>query len=286
MTVEKIDLYDYFGVERPQGAKGYLTTYVRYRSPEFCIGRLRPAMLVIPGGGYAMVSDREGEPVAMAYLEKGYNAFVLDYSVNPVRYPAQLIEACMAMAYIRENAETYAIDNNHVAAIGFSAGGHLCGMLATLTEEKVVKEVLGERGAKCKPDAVVLSYPVIKYGENMHKGSFDNLCGDDESLKDYLSLEKRVNKDSSPAFIWCSADDTCVPAENSLVMAAAYKKHKIPFELHIYRSAIHGASVATKEIVAANYPEEVINGYVNPHVAKWVELSAEFLSELGFGIII
>lgn len=286
MTIEKIDLYEYFGVERPQGAKGYLTTYVRYCSPEFCIGRLRPAMLVIPGGGYQIVSDREGEPVAMDYLEKGYNAFILDYSVNPVRYPAQLIEACMAMAYIRENAERYAIDNNHVAAIGFSAGGHLCGMLATITEEKVVKDVLGERGVNCKPDAVVLSYPVIKYGENMHKGSFDNLCGDDESLKEYLSLEKRVNKDSSPAFIWCSANDNCVPSENSLVMAEVYKKYNIPFELHVFRDAVHGVSIATKEIIAGNYSKELISKYVSAHVAKWVELSTEFLSELGFGIII
>ena len=273
MTVEKIDLYEYFGVEKPQGAKAFLTSYVRYQSPEFCNGRLRPAMLVIPGGGYAMISDREGEPVALAYLEKGYNAFVLDYSVAPTEYPSQLLEGCMAMAYIKENAEKLNIDKNHVAAIGFSAGGHLCGMLATLTGEKTVKDCLGEHSVNCRPDAVVLAYPVIKYGDEMHKGSFDNLCGDDESLKKYLSLEKRV-------------DDNCVPAENSLVMAEAYKNHKIPFELHIYRSAIHGASVATKEIVAANYPKEVINGYVKPHVAKWVETSLEFLSELGFDIII
>ena len=87
MQTEKIDLYEYFGVKRPENGSGYLTTYVHDVSREVNIDRKSPAMLVIPGGGYAMVSFREDEPVALKYLSYGYNAFVLNYSVAPVRYP-------------------------------------------------------------------------------------------------------------------------------------------------------------------------------------------------------
>ena len=86
MENEVIDLYKYFNIKRENGAKGYLTTFIHQNSPEFTSTRIRPAMLVIPGGGYAMCSDREAEPIAISFLEKGYNSFVLNYSVAPVSF--------------------------------------------------------------------------------------------------------------------------------------------------------------------------------------------------------
>ena len=238
MLTKRIDLYAHYGIKRPENALGYLNTYVYDQPDEYCKGRLRPTMLVLPGGGYAFLSDREKEPVAVTYLQRGYNAFTLEYSIVPVKYPAQLLEGCMAVAYIKEHANEFHIDKNHVAAIGFSAGGHLCGMLATLYGEKVVRDTLGEHAKMARPDAVILSYPVISSGKRGHAESFVNLCGDDKALIETLSLEKRVTADSVPAFIWCTVDDQLVP-----------------------------------------------HAYANPHVAKWVDASAEFLAELGFGII-
>ena len=66
-------------------------------------------------------SDREKECIAFTFLAQGFCAFALEYSVSPVHYPAQLIEGCMAMAYIRENAAEFRIDENHVSVVGFSA---------------------------------------------------------------------------------------------------------------------------------------------------------------------
>ena len=45
----------------------------------------RPAVMVIPGGGYAMCSDGEAEIVAYPYLAAGFHAFVLRYSVGEHR---------------------------------------------------------------------------------------------------------------------------------------------------------------------------------------------------------
>jgi len=191
MKVERIDLYAHFNIKRPEGGAGYLNTYVLDSIYE---KRIRPAMLVIAGGGYRYVSDREKEPIALKYLEQGYNAFTLEYSVAPVTFPASLIEACMSMIYIRENAEELQIDKDHIAAIGFSAGGHLLGSLSTMYNINEVVSVLGkERAELARPDASVFSYPVITAFDHPHIGSFINLTGGKEEMYESLCIEKRIN---------------------------------------------------------------------------------------------
>ncbi|MBE7086796.1 MAG: alpha/beta hydrolase [Clostridiales bacterium] len=276
MHSERIDLYEYFGLTRPEHGEGYLNTYIQYDTCQEGIKRIRPAILVIAGGGYGAVADREKEPVALAYMNNGFNAFSLDYSIAPVKYPSQLIEACMAMAYIKENADKYYVDKDMVAAIGFSAGGHLCGMLATLNAEQVVKDALGERAKLCRPDAVVLSYAVLTSGGKAHRGSFHNLCGGNEELVKYLSLEYKVTESCPPAFIWCTADDNIVPSENSLYMAMAYKKANVPFELHVFDNGPHGLSLAQLKTALPNRPD-----LINTHVENWFVLSCQWLENRG-----
>ena len=107
----------------------YLEAYIADKTEGFT----RNAILVIPGGGYGSVcSDREGEPIAMAFMPYGYNAFVLHYSVASVNkrtFPSQLIEASKAMKHIKDNAKEYNIDPERVFVTGFSAGGHLAATL-------------------------------------------------------------------------------------------------------------------------------------------------------------
>lgn len=273
MFCSKIDLYEYFNIARPQNADGYLNVYVQEKST-FSEGRVRPAMLVVPGGGYGIVSAREKEQVALQYVADGYNAYTLEYSVSDgISYPYQLIEGCMAMAYIRENAETQCTDKNHVGAIGFSAGGHLVGMLATLFDQAVVKEFLKDRADLVRPDAVVLSYPVITSNEFAHRDSLLRISGNDAEKEKFLSLENRVTEKSSPAFIWSTVQDTAVPCENSLLMASAYRKAKVPFELHILEYGNHGLSLATQEVCSPL-----------PYVSKWYSLAKEWLDAHGFKI--
>ena len=276
MEIKKINLYDYFGVEKPESLTtgGVLTCYLREVSDEYSENKVRPAMLVIPGGGYGFCSDRENEPIALEFLSKGFNVFSLIYSIkgnSDVEYPYQLLEGCMAIAYIRENAEKFSVNSQQICSIGFSAGGHLCAMLATLTGEQVVKDFLKDKASLCRPDAVILSYPVITWGEYAHVGSFKNLCGQREDLFESLSLEKRVNKDSVPAFIWSTDEDASVPCENSLQMALAYRKAKVPMELHIFAKGQHGLSLATSEVKTPA-----------PSVAVWIDLAITWLTSRGF----
>ena len=280
MEVFTIDLYKEFGLEKPEGARGFLTAFIPKRYADISLNRKRPAMLIIPGGGYAFTSKREQEPVAFKYLQQGYACFILEYSVAPVRYPWAHIEASMAVAYIRQNQEFFGI--NDIAAVGFSAGGHLLGCLATLFNSPAL-DVLKDKKALVKPDACLFIYPVIIYGDKMHAGSFDFLCGDNEELKNSLSIEKCVTKDSVPCYIAHTFGDTCVPVKNALALASAYEEAGVPFSLHIFEKGNHGMSVNDVTCDSITNLESRKDGAASNYTA-WVEESIIWLKERGFKV--
>lgn len=281
MLLERIDLYKYYGLKRKKGALGYLNTYIAENSPELNLKRKRPAMIVLPGGGYQMLSDREKEPIAIKFLEKGYSSFTLEYSVKTLGFPTQLIETAMAVAYIRENAENFFVDREHIAVVGFSAGGHLAATIATLYNDDAVKKTLGEYASLARPDAVILGYPVITSDPKYwHESSILTVAAGKKSLIQKLSIEKRVSQDSVPAFIWHTKEDGAVPVFNSISLASAYAEHGVPFELHVFERGPHGMSLATIETSASDQ-----NKLCSKNVAIWPELADNWLKSRGFIII-
>jgi len=280
MILQKIDLYEYFNVRRPQNGEGYLYSYIANNSREIDVDRKHPAMLVLPGGGYAATSDREAEPIALAYCAKGFNAFVLRYSVAPVRHPYQLAESVMAMNYLRTNSDSLQIDPDMIAAVGFSAGGHLCAMLGSICDDKDVSGIFNST-TNARPNAIVLGYPVITSGPKANMGSFDNLCGkDNEELIKRLDIYNLINDKSAPAFIWSTNNDTCVPCRNALLAALAYDNADVPFSLHIWGKGEHGLSLCTPVVYANDKP--LVNA--TQSVNEWVDLSVEWLAEQGIKI--
>ncbi len=277
MRAERIDLYRHFNLKRESGSGGYLDVYAPFEVAGIK-PKLRPAMLVIAGGAYTFISQRESAPVAVKYVANGYCAFVLNYSVNTA-YPVPLVEACMAVAYIRENASKYRVDKNLVAAIGFSAGGHLATMLANIYDEKEVFEKLGNKTQMAKFNAVVLSYPVVTMGQFAHEISRDIITGNNPDLYEKLSMEKRVTANSVPAFIWHTFEDNCVPVENSLMLAEAYRRANVPLSLHIFEKGWHGMSLCNEEVNDRTEDEVKLE-----HVGKWFELSLDLLKARGFSV--
>ena len=234
----------------------------------------RDAMLVIPGGGYGCVCDnREGEPIAMAYNALNYNCFVLHYTVNPhgekdesKNFPTQLIEASLAMKYIRENAERYYVNPDRVFCVGFSAGGHLAGSLATMWHIPQVVNAIGRDDGINKPTAAVICYGVLSANAYRHAGSYVNLAGgtpDDETLA-MLSIVNHVDEKTSPCFLYHTMLDSVVPVQNSIEMAHTLADKKIPFSLHIYTKGEHGSALCNDITDSCG---------ASTDAAKWVEMS-------------
>ena len=271
MICERIYLYD-------DNDKVYLDTYIPYTESK----ALRKAMLVLPGGGYGICWWGEGEPVARQFMTADYCAFVLKYSVKtdifrPSGVPAPLIDASRAVAHIKRNADKYGIDPEKIAVVGFSAGGHLAATLGTMWHYDFVEREAEIEHGENKVAAMILGYPVISSNpECGHIGSFNNLLTrpgetkpSDKDLRFY-SVENQVSDKTVPAFIWHTAADNGVSVRNSLVMAEALSRNKIPFEMHIFPEGPHGRSIATRDI----FPDD---GPYLEHIAEWVDLAKKWL---------
>lgn len=277
MDVRFIDLYQHFGLAPPPDAQGTLTVW-HYGTPARIGGRrTRPGILILPGGGYRRTSDREAEPVALRFAALGYIPFVLRYSCAPHSFPVSLREAALAMRYIRENSRALDVDPHMVAAMGFSAGGHLCGTLGTLYDGEEVADI--GPAELLRPDALGLCYPVAVSWGRTHEESFENVSGGDGALRERLSLEKLVRRDMPPVFLWHTRQDGSVPCRNSLVLACALEEAGVDFAFHLYYKGGHGLSNADETV----YPAGAVPP-VSWDVPGWLESMARFFGEKGLKI--
>ena len=234
--------------------------------------KLRPGVLVLPGSGYRQCSPREAEALALRFNASGYHAFVLWYSCAPRRHPVPILDCCRAFTIIRQHAPGWKLDPQKLGIMGFSAGGHLA-LSSALFYGREFAVLPGIDPSLCRPDALMLCYPVISSGEFAHKGSFSLLLGDnpDPALLELLSLEKQVTSSLPPVFLWHTYADESVPVENSLLLAAALRRAGIPLEMHIFPEGKHGLSLATSETEAGDPKNN------NPHAAQWFRLCENWL---------
>lgn len=231
-----------------------LTGYVHEKSREYPYLDTRPAVLVFPGGGYRFCSDREADPVALGYARHGFHAFILRYTTTescPVEqvFQTALSEAEEALSYLRDNAETLGIEPNHIATVGFSAGGHLSAALSLV--------------GRMKADAMVLCY-----------GAFT------EAMNEGLGIQSpdilaSINGQTPPTFLFTTQGDTTVPCTETLRFTLALAENKVPFESHTFLTGDHGLSMADETCCKGSQ--------INPDVAEWHDWSVRFLRRIWSG---
>lgn len=224
--------------------------------------KIRPALVICPGGAYRWRSPREKDPPALEFLSMGYQVFILEYACGEEAGAYRpLRQLARAVCHLRENSTAWRIDPSKIAVLGFSAGGHLAASLGAFWNDP---ELALPRTAR--PDALILCYPVVSTGAYAHEESARWVSGGDESVRRKLHLPDAVTPDFPPTFLWHGGEDTSVPAENSLLLAARLRENAVPVEYHLFETGSHGISTCTREVET---PDEVCRAWL-PLCKTWL----------------
>ena len=239
-------------------------------------GENRAAFIVLPGGAYFALSDREGAEVAEYFAYKGFAAFVLRYStmhpafdkphtpINPhTVFPEPMLELASAIKLIRENSVNFGVDANKICIMGFSAGGHLAANYANEWTCEYISSALGCEKDDIKPNCSILCYGATKLhraSKTMNLAVFGSCDGLSDDMLSRYSAAGNVNRDTPPTFIWHTATDNMVNVSQSVEMATALAEEGISYELHIFSEGNHAMGLSE------NLPAE-----------PWKELAISFI---------
>jgi len=224
------------------------------------------AVIICPGGGYGtLVKDAEGHGIAAWLNRHGITGVVLEYRLPAGRHLVPLLDAQRAIRTTRSKAKDWEIDPARIGIMGFSAGGHLATSAGTHFDDGDSAAPDASSRVSCRPDFLILVYPVVMMGEKTHRGCMNNLFGKDPSPKtvELFSNDKQVTADTPPAFLAHALDDKVVPPEHSRAFYEALRAKKIAAEYLELPSGGHG-----------------LNGYRGPMWDAWQEKSLAWLAAL------
>ena len=270
MIHEKINLKDYYNA-LPNDC--ILEVYALDNKEGLSDGKLRNSVLLLPGGGYHVISFREGEVTALRLIGHDIPTFILHYSIgDKIKYPVPLIEVFASLDYIRRNYEKYHINKNGISVCGFSAGGHLAGLASCNHTNKEYSDLLGIDINNMKINGCILGYPVISY-EYKDNESFEAVSSGDKDLAKKLSIEKLANKDFPKTFIVHTTEDDDVLVQNSLVLAKKLTDLGVFLEMHIYPKGLHGMSLSDSSVYKIEENEDM------KYNSNWVDLAIHFIKK-------
>ena len=225
----------------------------------------RPLIVVCPGGGYTHFGRYEGLPVARRFNELGFHAVVLEYRIKPTRFPEPVQDLLRAIRIVRKNAGTWHVISDQIAALGFSAGGHLAASAAVYHDS--VDSAAGDEADKfsARPDALVLCYAALSAKAPWgNPGLTRTLSGgeeEDPAIRDAVSIDEHVTPGFPPSFLWQTATDDAVNCLTAVDFAKRLWAVKVKAALHIFPEGPHGTGLAEKL----------------PDACHWPELAADFL---------
>ncbi len=237
----------------------------------------RPAVIICPGGGYLSLAEDEAEYVALQFLAKGYQAFVLNYSIGApyASFPAPFLDLAAAVLMVRERSPRYTINPNMIAVLGLSTGGHVASILGTLWHTSLFPDKLA------RPDAMLLGFPIFNLADfetklleknPMYTHFIEMMATATLGTKTFQVSEASkwntvdaVSEDTIPTFIWSYMTDEMVGQSQIDAFTSGLKTNNIQYESLILTDGQHGAVISKEN-------------------SGWLEASVKWLETLFYGI--
>ncbi|MCJ2084650.1 alpha/beta hydrolase [Methylobacterium sp. E-005] len=220
------------------------------------------AVLVAGGGGYTRIGIvKEALPAALWLTAQGITAFVLTYRLPREGWhdgplvPIQ--DGQRAMRLIRANAERFRVDPNRIGVMGFSAGGHLCGMVAARSDYRSYTPVDAVDDLSARPDFAALLYPVVSLGPPYDRTTTRrSLVGETPTLEmsEMWSLQTYIKAGCPTIFLVQADDDQVISPEHSRVLDEACREVRVPVEYHRFAVGGHGFGIGQSDAPVALWP--------------------------------
>ena len=236
------------------------------------------AVIVCPGGGYTHLAyEKEGTRIAEWLNLRGITAFVLTYRLAPrYHYPAPILDGYRSVRWVRSHAQEYKIDPDRIGMWGFSAGGHLVGIVGTHFDEGNAQADDPVERVSDRPDFVISSYGGLSLEAGIAKPhAMSALLGDDPSaaLVEDMSPDKHVTAQTPPYFLYATTTDQAVPVLSSVSFYTALVRAGVPAELHLFEQGPHGTGLAQGYPALSAWPELLenwfrLNGWIAQRTAK------------------
>ncbi len=235
------------------------------------------AVIVCPGGGYRNLAyEKEGTQIAEWLNIRGITAFVLTYRLTPrYHYPEPILDGYRSVRWVRSHAADYHVAPDRIGMWGFSAGGHLVGMVGTHFDDGNPQAADPIERASDRPDFVISSYGALTLQAGVAKpGALSNFFvspPSPEILND-VSPDLHVTPRTPPFFIYATTPDQAVPVLSAVVFYTALVKAGVPAEMHIFQTGPHGTALGQSNPELAEWPTLLenwlrINGWIATPVA-------------------
>jgi len=236
------------------------------------------AVVVCPGGGYTHLAyEKEGTRIAEWLNLRGITAFVLTYRLAPrYHYPAPILDGYRSVRWVRSHAAEYKVDPDRIGMWGFSAGGHLVGIVGTHFDDGNAQAADPIDRVSDRPDFVISSYGALSLAAGIAKPqamrAFLGENATPELIED-MSPDKHVTARTPPYFLYATTTDQAVPVLSSVEFYTALVRAGVPAELHIFEQGPHGTALAQSYPALSAWPELLenwlrLNGWVPQRSAR------------------
>ncbi|GEO69114.1 alpha/beta hydrolase [Levilactobacillus acidifarinae] len=250
-----------------------ITLYQPDDIADFQTAQTRPLAIILPGGGFEFYSQRETEPIALAYLAQGFSAVVVDYRLlsTPPVLPTALWQIGTVVQHFRHHAADYQVAPDRFVLNGFSAGGYLAAVYAGLWAGDDIAYQLSCASHDLRVNALVLAYPVIglRLGWPTDQKTWQKLTQGWPAHE----ADQLVTGQNPPTFIWATQTDELVPVTNTLTYVQALNRAGVPVQSRLYDHGPHGLGLAQ---AMTAFPQsfkpqdpQFGDAYVQPDVAEW-----------------